>query len=212
MSLETSTFYIPEKSGHSFFKSRNSKFIGIAEKVNSTDEAKERLREIRTQYKDATHVCYAWILGDGGDIQMAADAGEPAHSAGTPILNAIRAAGLVWTLVAVVRYYGGSKLGVPGLIEAYGEAARLALWEAGHKAEVPRIQLSMVFRYDSIPLADKIINLFEAEILSKSFQEKCQYHLNIPRKHAEECVQFLNEHNNRIQFFLGEGNSSNLLI
>lgn len=199
MSLETSTFFIPEKSGQSLYKSRNSKFIGIAEKISSTDAAKERLKEIRTQYKDATHVCYAWILGNKGEIQMAADAGEPAHSAGTPILNAIRAAGLVWTLVAVVRYYGGSKLGVPGLIEAYGEAASLALLDAGIKEEVPSFQITINFHYDSIPLVDKIINQFEAEILSKEFQENCLYCLAIPQQYEEECLRILFENSNRIQ-------------
>lgn len=199
MSQEISTFFIPEKSGHSFYKSRNSKFIGIAEKTEGIDQAKERLKEIRAQYKDATHVCYAWIMGDAGDIQMAADAGEPAHSAGTPILNAIRASGLVWTLVAVVRYYGGSKLGVPGLIEAYGETARLALIEAGSKLQVPRFLVSLTFPYDSISLADKIVKQFEAEIFSKEFGENCFYQLNIPTHYKQECLALLTEHSNRIE-------------
>jgi uncharacterized YigZ family protein len=199
MSNEDNTFWVPEITGQSFFKSRNSKFIGIASRVNSSEEAKEKLREIRTAYPDATHVCYAWVLGDSGSIQMAADAGEPAHSAGTPILNSIRSSGLVWTLVAVVRFYGGSKLGVPGLIEAYSETARLALLDAGKKQELPRFEIQLHFSYPTMPLIEKIIHQFQAEILSKDFQEFCRYSLSIPVKYQANCFHILAQNSNLIQ-------------
>ncbi len=204
MSSTDHSFWVPEKTGQSLLKSRNSKFIGIAYRVSSTDDAKEKLREIRTTYPDATHVCYAWVLGDSGTVQMAADAGEPAHSAGTPILNSIRSSGLVWTLVAVVRYYGGSKLGVPGLIEAYSESARLALMDAGKKQEVPQFEIQLHFSYPTMPLIEKIIHQFQAEILNKDFQDSCRYSLSIPVKFQADCFQILAQNSNLIQVISGK--------
>jgi uncharacterized YigZ family protein len=209
MSVEDNSFWLPEKTGQALYKSRNPKFIGIASRVSSTEAGKEKLREIKTTYPDATHVCYAWVLGDSGSVQMAADAGEPAHSAGTPILNSIRSSGLVWTLVAVVRFYGGSKLGVPGLIEAYSESARLALLDAGKKNELPQFEIELRFFYPSMPLIEKIIHQFQAEILSKDFQESCRFSLSIPVKFQADCFQILAQNSNLIQVISGKHEAQN---
>ena len=108
-------------------KDRGSKFIGFAFPIATIEAVKLNLEALRQLYSDATHVCYAYRLGiDGGDFR-ANDDGEPNNSAGQPILREIKSLELTHVLVAVVRYYGGKKLGVSGLIEAYGTAAKLAL-------------------------------------------------------------------------------------
>ena len=109
------------------YKEKGSKFIGLAFPVKTEDEVKERLEETRKTYYDARHHCYAYILGHEGTQFRANDDGEPNHSAGDPILGQIRSKELTNTLVIVVRYFGGTKLGVSGLINAYKTAAALAL-------------------------------------------------------------------------------------
>ena len=108
-------------------KDRGSKFIGIAIPLSTLDDVKTELDNLKVLYSDATHICYAYVMGLHGDDYRANDDGEPNNSAGQPILREIRSAGLTNILIAVVRYYGGKKLGVSGLIDAYGSAARLAL-------------------------------------------------------------------------------------
>lgn len=111
----------------SLLKERGSKFFGYAYPVSNQTDIKKHLEILANQYPDATHICYAWVLGINGDEHRANDDGEPNNSAGQPILREIKSAGLTYILVAVVRYYGGKKLGVSGLIEAYGGAAKEAL-------------------------------------------------------------------------------------
>jgi len=117
------------KLSEGFFKDKNSKFYAYAYPVSSKEEIKDRIDEIKNLYSDATHHCYAWILGSDKELERANDDGEPSSSAGKPILRQILSKNITNCLVVVVRYYGGKKLGVPGLINAYGEAARLALEE-----------------------------------------------------------------------------------
>lgn len=120
-------------------KERHSRFWAFAWPVESEAEVKEHLRELRTRFPDATHICYAFRLGPRGDIWAASDNGEPSGSAGRPILGRIMSAGASDTMVAVVRWFGGKKLGVPGLIAAYKAAAEAALQAAqlreGHAAQ-----------------------------------------------------------------------------
>jgi putative IMPACT (imprinted ancient) family translation regulator len=110
-------------------KERHSRFRAFAYPVSSEAEAKVHLKNLRTEFPDATHICYAFRLGSRGDIWAASDNGEPSGSAGRPILGRMMSAGVSDCLVAVVRWFGGKKLGVPGLIAAY-KAATVEVLEA----------------------------------------------------------------------------------
>lgn len=121
------TFKTIEKQSEVLHKDRGSKFIGLACPVENDEELKNTLNQLRAQYADATHVCYAYRMGLTGENYRANDDGEPSNSAGQPILREIKSKDLTHILVAVVRYYGGKKLGVSGLIDAYGSAAKQAI-------------------------------------------------------------------------------------
>ena len=109
------------------FKDRSSKFLAFAYPVSSQEEIRDNIAKLKKEYYDARHYSYAYILGVQKEKTRAYDDGEPSHSAGDPILGQIRSRELSDTLVVVVRYLGGTKLGVSGLIKAYRTAASLAL-------------------------------------------------------------------------------------
>ncbi len=121
------TYLTIEKGAYAEWKDRGSRFYAFAYPVQSEEEIKVFLQELKEKYPDATHHCYAWVLGADRSRFRANDDGEPGHSAGTPILRQIHSFGLTNVLVVVVRYYGGVNLGVPGLIQSYGNATRSAL-------------------------------------------------------------------------------------
>ncbi|MFT4521528.1 MAG: putative IMPACT (imprinted ancient) family translation regulator [Bacteroidia bacterium] len=130
-------------NSEALYKQQNSKFFGFAYPVSSEDDVKTELNGLREIYPDASHHCFAYQLGkDGGNFRINDD-GEPGNSAGAPIYRAIQAANITNVLVVVVRYFGGKKLGVPGLIEAYGEAARLCLDAATRVVKEPMIRFRL---------------------------------------------------------------------
>lgn len=157
-----------------FYKEKGSKFIGFAYQVNSLDEVKEKLEMLKKDYYDARHHCYAYLIRDGiHQLIRANDDGEPNHSAGDPILGQIRSFDLSNTLVVVVRYFGGTKLGVSGLINAYKTAAEDALQKA--EIEVVEIKQSFQVTYEYEKTSDvmRIVNDFGVEITNQEFLEIC---------------------------------------
>jgi uncharacterized YigZ family protein len=129
------------------YKDRSSKFIGIVQPIDDIEDVKNRLQEIKKEYYDATHHCYAYILGINKEIQFDSDAGEPTGSAGKPILNTLLSYDITNTLAVVIRYFGGTKLGIPGLINAYKTATELAIKnnEIIIKYVMDKIQLSVPY-------------------------------------------------------------------
>jgi uncharacterized YigZ family protein len=121
-------FYLTvAKDSEGFYKEKGSKFLAFAYPVSNEEEIKEKLEALRKQFYDARHFCYGYIFGLAAEHYRANDDGEPNHSAGDPILGQIKSNELTNTLVVVVRYFGGTKLGVGGLITAYKTAAAEAL-------------------------------------------------------------------------------------
>jgi uncharacterized YigZ family protein len=123
-------------------KERGSRFIGIAMPFNHEDQLKDKIQDIQVEYPNATHYCFAYrLLSENGVRERASDDGEPFNSSGPPILRSIESKSLLQILVVVVRYYGGKKLGVSGLKEAYGLAAREALQSANILEVKPSFRL-----------------------------------------------------------------------
>lgn len=129
-------FYEPASFGEAETKEKRSLFIGRVFRAENEEEARERIREISRKHADASHNCWAYRVGSSGTVEYFSDAGEPSGTAGKPILGAILRADVVNAVVIVTRYFGGTKLGVRGLIEAYGKCASLALDAAGRKRRV----------------------------------------------------------------------------
>ena len=121
------TYLTVEAPAEAASRERSSKFLACIYPVRDEERIREHLDALRKRYFDATHHCYAWRLGPRGERFRANDDGEPAGTAGKPILGQLLSAGITDCLIAVVRYFGGTKLGVPGLIAAYREAAAEAI-------------------------------------------------------------------------------------
>ena len=156
-----------------FYKEKGSKFLAFAFPVRTEDDIKHRLDELRKQYYDARHHCYAYILGNKSDKYRANDDGEPNHSAGDPILGQIRSKDLTNTLVVVVRYFGGTKLGVSGLITAYKTAAKEALDAAEVIETTIKDEVLIDFSYEQTSDVMRLAKEFNLEIQNQTFQETC---------------------------------------
>lgn len=133
----------------------------------------ERLAALRKQHYDARHHCHAFRLGANGDQVFAHDDGEPAHTAGTPILAAIRSASLTDVGVVVVRYFGGTKLGVRGLIEAYRGAAEAALASNQLDPIIPRKSFSLDFAYEQTSEINRLLHPFSLTQVQATYTDRC---------------------------------------
>lgn len=131
LNLFSDTYSVPANKAEAHLRERGSRFLAYAVPCSDEAAAQQALQDLKKQFPDATHHCYAMVLGADGAYQKSSDDGEPAYSAGKPILRAILASGLTNVLVVVVRYFGGTQLGIPGLIQAYGNAASMALESTG---------------------------------------------------------------------------------
>lgn len=158
----------------SIFKDKGSKFIAFAYPVESEIEIKVKLEALGKRYFDARHHCFAYILGPDGNKYRAFDDGEPNHSAGDPILGQIRSRRLTDALVVVVRYFGGTKLGVSGLINAYKTATADALDKAGSIEKAVTRHFTLSYDYASTPEIMKMIRDFDLRIEKQSFEAHCE--------------------------------------
>lgn len=155
--------------GH--FKDKGSRFLAFAYPVSSESEIKDRLKEIKKKYYDARHHGYAFILGPEKKQYRAFDDGEPSHSTGDPILGQIRSKDLTDILIIVVRYFGGVKLGVSGLISAYKAAAADALAHAVLVEKEVTSTLELEFDFAATPGVMKLIKEFDLVILSQDYTD-----------------------------------------
>lgn len=168
-----SEYYTILRSSESLYKEKRSKFIGRAFPVLNESEIKNRLDEVKKEYHDARHHCFAWILGLSQQYSRANDDGEPSHTAGDPILGQIKSHDLTNVLVIVVRYFGGTKLGVGGLINAYKTAADEALASATKSIIFEMKKVEFQFDYPQISIIERLIADFEIDVNERNFRESC---------------------------------------
>lgn len=169
------------------YREKGSRFIAFAYPVSAEEEVKEILAGLRKKFYDARHHCYAFILGGKGQHYRANDDGEPAHSAGDPILGQIRSRNLTNVLVVVVRYFGGTKLGVSGLIHAYKTVASDALAQAQIVEKIIHATFTVCFEYLWLNPVMKLVKDYEMEIISQAFADKCELTLAIRKSLIEEA-------------------------
>ncbi|MHA7130776.1 IMPACT family protein [Algoriphagus namhaensis] len=158
---------------YELFKDRNSKFLAHAFPVKNEEDIKERLAELRKKYYDARHHCYAYILGKDQELFRAVDDGEPNHSAGDPILGQIRSAVLTNVLIVVIRYFGGTKLGVSGLIHAYKTAAKMAIEANTVVQEYLMKSVEIKFDYPQLNDVMKLVKLHDLVISYQDMHLDC---------------------------------------
>ncbi len=185
------TFTTILKEGTSLYKEKGSKFIGYAFHAANEEDAKIGLEEIRKEHHQSRHVCYGYILDLEEQIVRANDDGEPSHSAGTPILNQIKSAELVQTVVAVVRYFGGTKLGVSGLITAYKSAAKDAIDQASFKTIYKTTEVIVTVPFDDVNAVMRITKRDEVAITDQVYTDQCSVHLNIRDGVLDQLVKQL---------------------
>ncbi len=165
-------YFTIEASTEAEYKEKGSKFLAQSFYVETEGDIKAVLQEVKKKYYDARHVCHGYIIGTEDRIMKGQDDGEPAHTAGTPILNHIRSKNLTQTLVVVVRYFGGTKLGVSGLIEAYKEAARACLDKATIIEKYITECLELRFDASLQGEAMRLAKEFDARIKSIDYQNE----------------------------------------
>ena len=162
-----------------FYKEKGSKFLAFAVPVQSEEEVKAFIAQKRKEHHLAVHVCSAFRLGADKKLYRASDDGEPSNSAGPPILGQIQAFDLTNILIAVVRYYGGTNLGVGGLISAYRTAAKEALEAAQIVKKEEEIQFSIQFPYEKLYLVMDLLKKANVEIVQQSLDSDCSLLLRI---------------------------------
>ncbi len=168
------------------FKEKNSKFYGFAFPVTTEDQVKEHLHELRKLHSGANHYCYAWQIGTQNISYRANDDGEPANSAGMPIYGQIQSFGITNVLVVAIRFFGGVKLGVGGLISAYRTAAQLSLESATIIEKTIDVLLEISFDYKNINKVMRIIKEKNLMVLEQQMYLSCKIIVSVRKNNAEE--------------------------
>ena len=162
-----------------------SRFITFSAHVESEEEARQFVAEIRSKHSLATHVCYAFISDKTGNLQRFSDDGEPQGTAGVPILEVLKAKKLFETAVAVVRYFGGIKLGAGGLVRAYSSSAAENLDGADIRVLEMCLEIVIEVEYTGIDSAQKYISSQPCSLLSSDYGEKVRFLVAVKKKDAE---------------------------
>ena len=177
---------ITKPSEEVLFKDKNSKFFGYAFPVTNEDEVKIHLDNLKKQHHQARHWCYAYQLGTETMTYRANDDGEPNNSAGLPIYGQIQSFGITNILIVVVRYFGGVKLGVGGLINAYKTGAQLALEASNIVIRTINIDFIITFDYKNMNKVMRVIKEKNLKIVNQKLELDCQITISVRKKDAED--------------------------
>jgi len=175
---------IKKASKEGLFKDKGSKFYGYAFPVTNEEEIKEKIELLKKQHYNARHWCYAWQLGKKYDHYRANDDGEPSNSAGMPIYGQLQSFNVTNVLVVVVRYFGGTKLGVGGLIKAYKNGAKLALENSIIIYKTIDEVFLIKFEYPEMNTIMRIIKDENISIINQKMELDCQFIISIRKKEA----------------------------
>ena len=175
------------------FRDRGSKFIAYAYPIESTEEFKSRLQGLKKEHPKAVHHCFAYRIGTDGNNFRVSDDGEPSGTAGRPILGQIDSKQLTNVLVVVVRYFGGTLLGVPGLINAYKTATSLALQVTPVIQKQVELKYQIEFDYTQMNEVMMVLKQFNCTVIHKELQLFCQIRAGIPVNRLTEVLYRLNE-------------------
>ena len=180
-----------DRSSTAEFKDRGSRFIAYAFPISSADDFKNRLKKIKEEHPKAAHHCFAYRIGNDGNNFRSSDDGEPSGSAGRPILGQIDSKGVTNTAVVVVRYFGGTLLGVPGLINAYKTATSSALQSSLVVKKPVLASYRLHFDYTILNEVMRIIKKHECVVQKQELQLFCLVEICVPKAELELCLSQL---------------------
>ncbi|MDC1325593.1 YigZ family protein [Ulvibacter sp.] len=176
---------ILEASPYSLYREKGSKFIGYAFPVTDEDQVKQHITQLKKEHYNARHWCYAWQLGTSYENYRVNDDGEPSNSAGMPILGQLQSFHLTNTLIVVVRYFGGTKLGVGGLMQAYKTAARMSIESSKIVEKTIDAYFILTFDYPEMNVVMRIIKEEKINLLHQIMELRCEFKLAVRKKEAE---------------------------
>lgn len=191
--MEKDFYYTIDKPAMAEFRDRGSRFLAYAFPILTVEEFKKRLVELKEEHPKAVHHCFAYRIGTDGNNFRAVDDGEPSGSAGRPILGQIDSKELVNIAVVVVRYFGGTLLGVPGLINAYKTVTSMVLQTIPVVQRTVEIDYVIEFDYTKLHQILTILKKFNCKIHSQETQLFCNIRVGIPKSMSELCLLRLNE-------------------
>ena len=180
-----------KKNSEGFYKEKGSKFLSFAYPVEEELQVKQIIDNLKATYHDARHHCFAFVIGKDRENFRANDGGEPPHSAGDPILRVIQSFEITNVLIVVVRYFGGTKLGISGLINAYKMAATDAIQKNEIFEKVIKETIILRFNYDQTNDIMRLINDYHLEIISQDFGADCKIELGVRQSQKQEVIEKL---------------------
>ena len=179
------------------YNEKGSTFSALAIPVSDVAEVKINLQQLKEQYPDASHICYGYRIKVNNQLdEFATDGGEPKGSSGIPIINVLERQHLVNVVIFVIRYFGGSKLGIPGLIHAYGRAAENAIEPGNLKKWILYQQISICYNYDLQKKVDSLLQQFAINIIKIEFGESIKTDMEVEVEKTEALAQDLREISN----------------
>ncbi|WP_430929007.1 IMPACT family protein [Polaribacter marinivivus] len=181
---------IKSASEETLFKDKNSKFYGFAFPVNNEDEVKNELEKVKKIHPNAGHHCYAYQIGVEDIIYRANDDGEPNNSAGMPIYGQIQSFDITNILIVVVRYFGGTKLGVSGLINAYRSSAKITIESSEIIEKTVEVYFKIIFDYDMMSKVLRILKEKNIEIIQQKLELNCEYIIAVRKKESKSILDF----------------------
>lgn len=182
-----------EKPSNAEFKDRGSKFIAFAFPIETADDFKKQLQILKKEHPKAVHHCFAYRIGTDGNNFRSSDDGEPSGTAGKPILGQIDSKGITNIAMIVVRYWGGTMLGVPGLINAYKTATALALQVTPIVEKQIEINYSIEFDYTQMNEVMMVMKQFNCNIYSNEMQLFCNIKAGVPKSRLQEVLYRLKD-------------------
>lgn len=190
---EADFYFTIDTSAVAEFKDRGSRFLAYSYPLKSVDEFKRHLQELKKEHPKAVHHCFAYRIGIDGNTFRLSDAGEPSGTAGKPILGQIDSRNLTDILVVVVRYFGGTLLGVPGLINAYKTATSLVLQCTPVIRKAVETHFELHFNYTEMNEVMRLIKKYGATIENNEMQLFCVMKIGVPKNNQEEFLSDLKE-------------------
>ncbi len=194
MDIEKDTYKtILTPSAEVLYKEKGSKFFGYAFPVQTEEEVKDHVEELKKQHYNARHWCYAWQLGKTYDSYRAQDDGEPSNSAGMPIYGQLQSFDVTNILVVVVRYFGGTKLGVGGLVQAYKITAQMALEKADIIKKTIDQSFLIKFEYPEMNTVMRIIKDEDIRIINQRMELSCELEISVRKKDSEKVFNIFTD-------------------